>query len=94
MDGEELITQNNAIGVPFKKGNAGRPPGSTNHITKTVKETVLAVFNEIQQDPKTALKSFAVKFPRDFYQIAARLIPTEITGTVKHVINVIDHDAD
>lgn len=90
----ELITQNNAIGTPFKTGNAGRPHGSTNHITKTVKETVLAVFNELQSDPKTSLKAFAVKYPRDFHNIAARLIPTELTGSIKHIINVTDKEDD
>ncbi len=72
----------------FVKGQGGRPPGAQNHLTKTVKETVLAVFREIQTDPKNNLKAFAKEYPRDFYQIAAKLIPTEITGTVKSVIRV------
>lgn len=72
------------------KGTGGRPVGSKNHLTKTVKETVLAVFNEIQSDPKIKLRAFAKKYPRDFYNIAAKLIPTEITGSVKTVIKVTD----
>lgn len=76
----------------FKPGNPGKPPGTQNHLTKTVKETVLAVFNELQGDPKTDLKSFAVKNPREFYQIAAKLIPTELTGSVKQIITVTDVD--
>jgi len=74
----------------FKPGNPGKPPGTQNHLTKTVKETVLAVFTELQTDPKTSLKSFAEKFPRDFYAIAAKLIPTELTGSLKQVITVTD----
>lgn len=62
------------------KGTGGRVPGSRNHVTKTVKQTLLEVFNEIQEDPALSLKTFAAKYPRDFYNIAARLIPTEITG--------------
>jgi len=76
----------------FKPGNPGKPKGTLNHLTKTVKETVLAVFNELQNDPKNDLKHFAEKYPRDFYQIAAKLIPTEITGSVKQIIVVTDVD--
>jgi hypothetical protein len=84
-------TQKNAkrvFGRPFTKGNPGKPPGAQNHLTKTVKETVLSVFQEIQDDPEVKLCAFAKKYPRDFYQIAAKLIPTEITATVKQVIKV------
>lgn len=74
----------------FKKGDprAGRPLGAANKLTTTVKESVLSVFYELQQDPKHSLKAFAEKNPRDFYNIAAKLIPTEITGSLKHIINV------
>lgn len=84
MDAEK--TQENAkriIGIPFKKGNSGKPTGTQNKLTRTVKETVLAVFNELQADPKHSLKSFAEKNPRDFYNIAAKLIPTEVKATVQ-----------
>jgi hypothetical protein len=44
----------------FEKGkprpaNAGRKEGSVNKLTKTVKEKVLEVFNELQDDPKSNL---------------------------------------
>lgn len=76
----------------FEKGNSGRPVGAKNKLTTTVKETVLAVFNKLQDDPKANLEAFAKKHTRDFYQIAAKLIPTELTGTVKQIINVVDTD--
>lgn len=69
----------------FKKGEGGRPKGVQNHLTRTVKETVLAVFNDLQTDPKVNLKSFAKKYPRDFYMIASRLIPTEINARFNKV---------
>lgn len=74
--------------MPFEKGHKlakGRPKGSENAITKqmkTVKETVLSVFNELQSDPKVNLLEFGRTNPRDFYAIAAKLIPTEIKGAV------------
>lgn len=76
----------------FKAGNPGKPKGATNHLTRTVKETVLSVFQELQGDPKHNLAAFARKYPRDFHNIAARLIPTELTGSVKTVITVTDQD--
>lgn len=76
------------------KGTPGKQLGTQNRLTKTVKSTVLAVFNELQTDPKHSLESFAKKYPRDFYAIAARLIPLEVTGSLKHIINVTDTEED
>lgn len=74
--------------MAFKPGESGNPKGkrkgTQNRLTKTVKETVLSVFNDIQSDPKVNLKAFAKNYPRDFYQIAAKLIPTEISGTLNN----------
>lgn len=70
-------------GKPFIKGEAkGRPKGAINHLTRTVRETVLAAFNELQQDPKNNILEFAKKNPRDFYTIAAKLIPTEVNTQI------------
>lgn len=79
-----------ARGKPFKKGHGGRPKGAKNKLTRSVKEMVKQVFDELQEDPKASLEAFAKKYPRDFYNIAAKLIPTEVDATVKqHVIKVI-----
>ena len=73
----------------FKKGEAkGRPKGAVNHLTRTVRETVLNVFNQLQKDKVANLKAWAKAEPTEFYKIASKLIPTEITGTVKNVIEV------
>lgn len=72
-------------GKPFQKGNPGKKPGTKNKFTSTVKETVLAVFNDLQGDRRANLKTFARKYPRDFYQIAAKLIPTEISAKVSKI---------
>lgn len=72
--------------MPFEKGHkkiGGRQKGSENKLTKTVKETVLGVFNDIQSDPNVNLMQFAKDYPRDFYAIAAKLIPTEIQAQVE-----------
>ena len=79
-----------ANSTSFKKGDkrAGRKAGTKNKLTSTVKGTVLSVFNELQADPKHNLTAFAKKFPRDFYAIAAKLIPQEIKGDVKTKIQL------
>lgn len=84
MADEPITTANNGR---FKPGNPGRPPGP-NKLTKTVKETVLAVFNDLQEDPEVRLGVWAKMEPTEFYKIAAKLIPTEITATVKQTIVV------
>lgn len=83
--------------MPFEKGKektGGRQKGVQNHLTKTVKETVLEVFNKLQEDPKANLEQFAKRYPREFYQIAAKLIPTELTGNIKTTLKAkIEGDA-
>lgn len=69
-----------ARGVPFKKGNPGKPKGATTKVNRLVKEVFADVFHDLQADPKHNLKEFAHKYPRDFYALATKLIPTEITG--------------
>lgn len=69
----------------FEKGNPGRVPGSTNRLTRTVKEVVLETFNKLQESEEHNLVAFAQKNPRDFYAIAAKLIPTDIKADVKTV---------
>lgn len=68
----------------FDKGNPGKPKGAVNKVTKTVKEAVSIVFNKLQSEPdgKSDLESWARQRPSDFYQVAAKLIPTEVSATV------------
>lgn len=66
----------------------GRKPGQQNHLTKTVKESVLSVFNELQKDPKQSLAAFAKKYPREFYTIASKLIPAEMNQQVSGDITI------
>jgi hypothetical protein len=72
-------------GQPRPKG-AGRKPGSRNKVTRTVKDTFAAVFNELQADPKTELAAWARKNRtnlRLFYQLSARFIPIEASVGVQ-----------
>lgn len=71
-----------------KESRKNMPPRGPGKITRTVKETVLNVFNQIQEDPKVKLEAFAKKYPRDFYNIAAKLIPTELSGNIDHIVKL------
>lgn len=68
----------------FQKGDkrAGRPKGQGNKLTRTVKETVLAVFDQLQEDRQANLLAWAKSEPTEFYKIAAKLIPTEVKANV------------
>lgn len=78
----------------FKPGNPGKPKGATNHLTRTVKETVLLVFNKLQEGEDNNLEKFAEKYPRDFYNIAAKLIPTEVQAKITQVPNTYQFEND
>lgn len=74
----------------FEKGNSGKPKGAVNKLTKTVKERVLEVFNELQDDPTANLLDWAKGEPTEFYKIAAKLIPADINAKVDgKIITVI-----
>lgn len=85
--------------MAFEKGQGGRPKGATNLLTRTVKGTVLDVFNKLQEPDesnpdKMSLEKFAEKYPRDFYAIAAKLIPTEITAKVDATVKTFSFQLD
>lgn len=67
----------------FKKGQGGRQKGAINKLTKTVRDTVLSAFNELQDDPKANITTWAKDNPTEFYKIASKLIPTEVNASVE-----------
>ena len=79
----------------FKKGNPGKPKGAVTHLAKvmrTVKEVVLDAFNELQKDADANIVTWGKKNPKDFYAIAAKLIPTEIKADVNETQKIINFD--
>lgn len=66
---------------PGNKGGPGRPPGQANKTTLIVKEAFKEAFQAI--GGAQALADWAARSEKnrtEFYKLAARLIPTEITG--------------
>jgi len=69
--------QNNGGG---KRPGSGRKAGTPNKMSMTVKENVIAVFNEI--GGVEHMKQWAIDNPNNFYNIYAKILPTqtEISG--------------
>jgi hypothetical protein len=65
----------------------GRKKNTPNKFTLSVREAVLAAFQDANADPKhpANLKVFSKNNPDEFNKIAARLIPTEVNATISEV---------
>lgn len=63
-----------------KNASDKKTPRGPGQFTKTVKEAVLAAFNDLQKDPSVNIIAWGKGNPTEFYKIAAKLIPTEVTG--------------
>ena len=74
------------------KKTGGRVKGSINESTKqlkTVKEIVLSTFLKREEYKETSLEAFANEYPKEFYAIAAKLIPSEVNANVEVIAPVL-----
>jgi hypothetical protein len=62
--------------MPLPNRGPGRPKGSGNKITRTIKEAIALAFDEV--GGKEYLVKVAGEDPRTFLGLVARVIPTEI----------------
>lgn len=58
----------------------GRKKGTPNRLTRSVKEAFEEAFRQLQGDPDASLPTWAKENPTEFYKLAAKLIPHELTG--------------
>lgn len=76
----------------FEKGHqlaTGRPKGSPNKITKTLREAFTEAFNALQEDSESNLITWGKNNPTPFYMIASKLFPDELNKSLdKKVITV------
>lgn len=79
--------------VPFKEGNPGKPKGAVNKTTKLVKEVFATVFSELQEDPKANLKTWGSQNPTEFYKLASKLIPIQLSGDPENPLSFTLKDA-
>lgn len=62
-------------GIPFAKGNPGKPKGATHKLTRSAKEAFNYAFQRIGGAER--LGEWAQENTTEFYKLFARLIPAE-----------------
>ena len=62
----------------------GRVKGVTNSTSRSFKLLLTEVCQKIQEHPRANLYKWGIENPTEFYRIAARLIPTEVEGSINH----------
>lgn len=80
---------------PGVSGNpAGRKPGVPNKLTQTVRQAFEQAFAKLQEvEGPAKLETWAAKNPRDFYQLASKLIPVQVSAQVEDVTPYSDTQA-
>ena len=73
-----------------KKTGGGSRKGIPNKHTKAVKEVFLNVFHKLEdsEDQKQGLYAFAKESPKDFYKIASKLIPQEMSAELTGEVTI------
>ena len=74
--------------IPFAKGNklsTGRPKGTVNKLTQTVKQAFEDAFAALQKHPNANLITWGSTHPTQFYALSQKLIPTKIEAAVEDV---------
>lgn len=75
------------MGGKTSTSGQGRPAGTPNRLTKTVREAFERAFEQLQDGGAASLDKWAQRYPSDFYKLAARLIPTEINANVNTTLS-------
>ncbi len=75
---------------PKRAKIAGREKGTPNKVSATAKENIIAVFTRLGST--AAMARWAKRHPTDFYRIYARLLPTEIEGTLNVPVTYVFDD--
>jgi len=82
--------------MAFKKGESGntegRPKGTPNKLTATVKEVFTTVFTDLQSESEVNLFDWAKKNPTDFYKLCAKLIPAAVEMKVPNAEDSLNYD--
>ena len=77
------------VSTTWTKGNSPRKQKGQIHtatkLMRTVRDVVLSAFNELQGDPKANIVSWGKSNPTAFYNIAARLIPTQVKASIEGI---------
>lgn len=69
---------------PHPKRPTRSRKGSPNRVTASIKQAFKEAFD--QRGGVSALLTWADENPTAFYQVVGRLIPTEVNGSMEHVV--------
>jgi hypothetical protein len=61
----------------------GRTKGAVNKTTASMKQCVQSTLEWLQDQPRVNMRDWSKENPTEFYKIAAKLIPTEISANVE-----------
>ena len=77
--------------MPDKDGNktGGRQKGSLNKHTYAFKDLIMNAYAALEKDPKFGIVKWAKENQTEFYKIAAKLIPIQVTANVNQVKQII-----
>lgn len=70
-----------------KRPGAGRPKGSPNKVTTSMKEAFREAFDELGGSP--ALAKWAKANPTEFYKLSSKLIPIQLQGELQGALKII-----
>jgi len=79
--------------MPFEPGQGGRPKGAANKSTILVKDAFAQAFSEMQSDPTVSLAAWGKDNPTEFYKLASKLIPIQVSGDPENPLSFTLKDA-
>ena len=72
--------------MPFKPGNAGRPKGAVNHLTRDVREMISGALDDA--GGRKYLAARAKDTPQAFLALLGKVVPKEIHAIVDVTVNL------
>lgn len=79
--------------MAFQKGQVsnpkGRPKGTVNKVTQSVRDAFKAAFDELQEVPGARLGDWAKENPTEFYKLSGKLIPAKVESEGSMVVTVV-----
>jgi hypothetical protein len=69
-----------------KREGAGRKPGVPNKLSASVKDNVIAVFNDLNGDNLGHMKDWAMENPTQFYNLYGKLLPVTLQGDAENPV--------
>ncbi len=82
---------NNPQNLQPEKRPRGRPKGAKDKIQGDIRARFLSVFEALNKNPKTSLKTWAAKDPKWFFDLSKALLPKQINvdGDIRAAVMLV-----